>query len=502
MDDELRLEGGKLVLFRRNGLWQARIPIGNRKYLWKSLKTSNEADARRAGLKLLHQVEFKITEGLPVQTRSLNDVIDEYIDVRETDHKLGKAAKRSSSIKHTSDAMLRQIKRVSKFWKEYAGTRTVEAVDDKVLRGYIAWRKTYYHGKSDIHPNAKLNPTDKTLQWEIMLGKMILKYAYDQGYLATKALPTFTFTPRTKRVRPHFTASEFKKIRTALREWIDETDNNEWKTSRWLLHDYVHMLGMSGIRVGEANSLRIRDVEPVTDVDGRSTIQLSVRGKTGTRAVQPHIDLAPVLEDMRKRRGETNPDDLLFVMPDGSEIGTLIDQFNTFQKFAGITHNSHGEKYTLYSLRHYYAVRSLGRADIYAIAQNMGTSVQMIEQYYGKHGISPERARKLGGDRGESHGPADVFVRVKTPKATHYEGEQIAATVGAYEKWLNKRTSPQLTPVERRNAIRAILERNGLSTHIKTVREIEAFVVRPPTVAFALAPETVELFQFLAGLRI
>jgi len=101
MDDEVRLEGGKLLLFRRNGLWQARISIGNRKYLWKSLKTSNEAEPKRAGLKLFHQTEYKLDEGLPVRSRSFNDVIDEYIAVRERDHNIGKAAKRGSSIKHT-----------------------------------------------------------------------------------------------------------------------------------------------------------------------------------------------------------------------------------------------------------------------------------------------------------------------------------------------------------------------------------------------------------------
>jgi hypothetical protein len=33
MDDKRVLEDGKLVLFRRNGLWQARIPVGSGRYL-------------------------------------------------------------------------------------------------------------------------------------------------------------------------------------------------------------------------------------------------------------------------------------------------------------------------------------------------------------------------------------------------------------------------------------------------------------------------------------
>ena len=33
MDNERPLEDGKLVLFTRDGIWQARIPIGGRRYL-------------------------------------------------------------------------------------------------------------------------------------------------------------------------------------------------------------------------------------------------------------------------------------------------------------------------------------------------------------------------------------------------------------------------------------------------------------------------------------
>ncbi len=204
MDDELRLEAGKLVLFRRNGLWQARVAVGNRKYLWKSLKTSNTAEAKRLGLKLFHQTEYKLGEGLPVQSRTFSDVIDEYIAEREADNKLGKEAKRGSSIKHTSDAMLRQIKRVSKFWKEYAGKRAIEAIDDKVLRDFIPWRKAYYHKHEQIHHNAKRDPTDKTLQFDLGICKMVLRYAKDQDYFGNKPLPTFAFTPKLKRVRPAF----------------------------------------------------------------------------------------------------------------------------------------------------------------------------------------------------------------------------------------------------------------------------------------------------------
>ena len=33
MQDAIKLDGGKLTLFKRNGLWQARIYVGDRRYL-------------------------------------------------------------------------------------------------------------------------------------------------------------------------------------------------------------------------------------------------------------------------------------------------------------------------------------------------------------------------------------------------------------------------------------------------------------------------------------
>ena len=72
------------------------------------------------------------------------------------------------------------------------------------------------------------------------------------------------------------------------------------------------------------------------------------------------------------RRGA---DDWLFMMRDGSRVITLIDQFDKVLDLAGITHNSRGDKYTLYSSRHFYTVLSLRRRiGVFDVALNMDTS--------------------------------------------------------------------------------------------------------------------------------
>ena len=56
---------------------------------------------------------------------------------------------------------------------------------------------------------------------------------------------------------------------------------------------------------------------------------------------------------------------------------------------AGIERSSFGEKYSGYSLRHFYAVNALRNGiGVFEVARNMGTSVQMIQEYYGRQATS------------------------------------------------------------------------------------------------------------------
>src|SRR6478752_3390549 len=130
MDGARYLEDGRLTVFRRNGTYYARIRISPRQYIWRSLKTSNEQAAVDSGRRLLFQIEQRADQGLPPKSKSFSAVIDDYIRYRERDHRHG----------GTSAGMLRQIIRVAKFWREYAGELPVEVIDDKVMREFIPWR--------------------------------------------------------------------------------------------------------------------------------------------------------------------------------------------------------------------------------------------------------------------------------------------------------------------------------------------------------------------------
>jgi integrase len=97
------------------------------------------------------------------------------------------------------------------------------------------------------------------------------------------------------------------------------------------------------MRVGEANNLKIRDLETFTDGRGRRNYRFKVKGKTGERDVILRASAAKSVDRLLARRRDAAPDDWLFVMGDGCRVTTLIDQLDKVLLLAGIVRNSHGD---------------------------------------------------------------------------------------------------------------------------------------------------------------
>ena len=420
VEHEEYLEAGQLLLFSRQGIFQARIYSGDsqRRYLYRSLKTRDLELARKLATQFYYEIEFRKSEQLPIRQKTFAQVIDEYIALRQQQYdRSQRVAINRSHKSETSIWMLKQIKRVSKFWKEYCGKKPIDRIDSPVLKDYIQWRRDYYHNKPrETWPkNARPNPADKTLEWEVILAKTILRYAHERGYRGQAQLPTWRFKCATRIVRPAFTVSEMAKLQWGFREWIRQAEaDTERHYHRQLLRHYVDILAKSGMRVGEANNLLIADVQAFTDGHGQKNYQLRVKGKTGARVVIPLKSAVKSIEAVltlieyqktytgkfrsnRKAQNE-NKGDWLFRMLDGNRVITLIDQFQIYLKHIHTDKNRYGETYTLYSLRHFYASRMLEKnVPVFDIARNMGTSVQNIELYYGRSVTALNKATMLGG---------------------------------------------------------------------------------------------------------
>jgi hypothetical protein len=189
LNDAIPLENGRVTIGLRGETYHARVWVsGLGRYAARTLKTRDLEEAKKLARRYLWEIEERQKHGLPVASKAFAEVIDEYVAKRRLDHL--RAA--------TSRGMLRQIERIAKFWREFVGRRSVSDVGDRELKEYIDWRRNYYSRKGSLPRNAKLYPTDASLQFEIMVGKAVLSWSTDRGYRGTLPKPSFSFTAKKK----------------------------------------------------------------------------------------------------------------------------------------------------------------------------------------------------------------------------------------------------------------------------------------------------------------
>jgi integrase len=149
-----------------------------------------------------------------------------------------------------------------------------------------------------------------------------------------------------------------------------------WQLASEQLHNYVLFLANTGLRPNEANNLEYRDVKIVEDeAMSDKILEIEVRGKRGVGyckstpgAVRPFERLVA--------RNSAKPTDLVFPARHKKQFNTILGKLD-------LKRDRDGNRRTAYSLRHtYICMRLLEGADIYQIAKNCRTSVEMIEKFY------------------------------------------------------------------------------------------------------------------------
>ncbi|WP_417371846.1 hypothetical protein [Gelidibacter japonicus] len=135
----------------------------------------------------------------------------------------------------------------------------------------------------------------------------------------------------------------------------------------------------TGLRPDEVKRIQYRDVEIIEDEDTDETILLiEVRGKRGVGYCKSMIGAVLPFERLIKRNNP-KPHDLVF-------SADHKKQFNNILEKEGLKFDRDGNRRTAYSLRHsYICFRLMDGADVYQVAKNCRTSVEMIEKHYASH---------------------------------------------------------------------------------------------------------------------
>jgi len=237
----------------------------------------------------------------------------------------------------------------------------------------------------------------------------VLDYAVEMGYMSNAHIPKLQNDGKKSEPRPAFSKSEYKSLTSFMTTWCKKGHMQRTKDMRELLRDYVLILANTGIRHGtEALGLKWKDIQWIT-TDGERYLQFTVSGKRGKRQPIARHNTQDYLERLQLRNPAISKlsfdallkkrvDDYVFKLRDGTTTNHLNGTFRHLMRDSGL--NKNGENKTLYSLRHTYAHLAIleENMDVYSLSKQMGTSVKMIEQYYGH--ITPAHiASKLAGKR-------------------------------------------------------------------------------------------------------
>ena len=167
-------------------------------------------------------------------------------------------------------------------------------------------------------------------------------------------------------------------------------------------------------------NLRWRDIKDARDREGREIVVLFVQGKGKSRKLVAPKSVGDYLERIRDISKAKGPDDRVFTNFTGKPEKTLYNSLiaDLLNK-AKLREGTLGVPRSTYCFRHTYATLRLQEGvDVYFLAEQMGTSVHMIEQHYGHVNTIKHADRVLQGMAGwEVPQPEPDDTKAKASKA-------------------------------------------------------------------------------------
>jgi integrase len=255
----------------------------------------------------------------------------------------------------------------------YFGDKALSAVTAGVLQEYRVMR-LQSKGRTGKPPSRS------TLHHETVTLRQVMKTALRHGWISH--LPDFSAPYRASSKINHrawFSPEEYKQLYSHTRERAKSAFKLSWQHPAGQLHDFILFMANTGLRPDEANRLEYRDVTIEKDPESKERILvIEVRGKRGVGYCKSTTGAVFPFERLKKRN-KPKPTDLVFPQDHKK-------QFNRVLTDCDLKFDRQGNRRSAYSLRHtYICLRLLEGADIYQIAKNCRTSVEMIEKHYAVH---------------------------------------------------------------------------------------------------------------------
>ena len=406
------LKDGAMLIYQRTDtakpVWHCRIKFPNHPYVRCSLKTQNEREAVRAAEKLYDELRHRFERGLALFSPTFSEAFDEYLEWLAEQVEDGEAKPKK----------LTDSRALGKYAREYFEGKRLEQITDSEVERYKEWRISYWtrgpgrnsktieyerNGKVVRAPRPKrVRPAKSTLASEDVVLRAVFERGRILGWINRDQIPTIKTERGKGNRRPDFTEPQLQHLLNIAEQRVLEAPNDHVRFMRELLEGFVGLLAFTGMRPFEAMALEWKHVKMFDTDGGKTATKFYVQGKGKERWLVSRDDASAYIFQIAERASNIRwpagqeADDMriegfVFSMPDGTRIKSFRKGLRELLKATNLLTDEHGKTRDAYSLRHYYATqRLLAAVSVYTLAENMGTSVEMIERHYGH--VRPELA--------------------------------------------------------------------------------------------------------------
>ena len=449
--DKEELKPG-LIIFRRGDVdhrkWYCRIKLPKAdRYKTISLKTSDKTAALKQAFHEDVRIQIKLEENSPIFNRPFSQVAAEYAALQDVRARIGEISqKRAALVRSIIELQLNR----------YVGTTQIHLVGPDRWTSYPAWRRQHGQGRiarlgstrpftdeekdaeaarvaaieerqrfeaeraagvgrtfkerKPLRREAWVMVSDSTIRTEMSVFRAVMSHAISKRYLAADR--GFGATPDKLEVmrRDEFNANEYRALHTKGRSWVKAADPGRpasvW--ARTVAYNFILIMCNTGMRPPEAKSLRWQDISPATDREGREIVVLWVHGKGKQRKLVAPKSVGDYFQRIReisaklRKHVPIEPGQPVFTTFTGEPALTLYDSMiKNLLEETGLHLGPSGVPRSTYCFRHTYATFRLSEGvDVYFLAEQMGTSVKMIEQHYGHVNTIRHADRVLQGMHG------------------------------------------------------------------------------------------------------
>jgi hypothetical protein len=369
--------------FYRARIWDPKY----KKYVVKSTKETSRIRAREAAEELYNSLS--VSGRLSATPEQYTFKHFAKLVLEQAQHDVTHGRRRSTHIKDTR-GVLNQNE-----WGlvPYFGDMDIREIQTK---DFVAYVRTIERRRSDL--------SHSTFAQMKVVFRRVLKIARDDGLIQfLPETPTFTHKKQIPRTffRFHPLVSrdedEWKRLIKAAADIVEEPPTVLGKPITIELRDMVLFLLHSFMRptYSELYSLKHSDITfrapDKKNKNAEEWLLLTIRaGKTGRRLTDTMPAAAAIYRRILSQRKNWKPEDYVF-FPEhqnrhyATKVGMY--QFRKLLEIAGLqTDAETGRRHSLYSVRHTsLAMRVLlseGRTNLLVLAQNAGTSIEMLSKFY------------------------------------------------------------------------------------------------------------------------